>query len=495
MTATDTGSPAVGEEPIEYDSLYIDGEWTAPTTIARIRVHSANSEEYLGSVPEASESDIDRAVDAARRAFDVADGWSRWDPERRASLLNGFANSLETRATETARRVSVQNGMPITIADRIEGAGPAGQLRYYAEYIRTHPAEEHRAGAFAGPGAIVLRAPVGVVGAIVPWNVPQSITFMKLAPALAAGCTVVLKPSPETVLDAMLMAEAARAAGIPDGVLNVVPGGREVGAHLVSHPGVDKVSFTGSTAAGRAVAEICGRLLRPVTLELGGKSAAIVLDDADLESNLESFFAATMQNNGQICHLGTRILAPRSRYAEVLDTVTGMVSSLTVGDSLDPRTQVGPLVSAQHRARVEGYIAKGVSDGGRLTTGGRRADRDKGWFVEPTVFGDVDNRQTIAREEIFGPVVVVIPYRDDDEAVAIANDSEYGLGGQVWTSDPERGLQIARRVVTGTIGINRHAIDYNIPFGGVKASGLGREFGTEGLASYQYLKAIHLGLE
>jgi acyl-CoA reductase-like NAD-dependent aldehyde dehydrogenase len=332
-----------------------------------------------------------------------------------------------------------------------------------------------------------------VVGAIVPWNVPQAITFLKVAPALAAGCTVVLKPSPETVLDAFLMAEAALAAGLPAGVLNIVPGGRELGAYLVSHPRVDKVSFTGSTVAGRAIAEICGRLLRPVTLELGGKSAAIVLDDADLVSNMESFFGATLLNNGQICWLGTRILAPQSRYREVVDTITGLAGSLQIGEALDPTTQIGPLASARQRDRVESYIAKGNAEGARLTVGGGRPEQlDKGWFVQPTVFADVDNRFTIAQEEIFGPVLSVIPYRDEDEAVAIANDSDYGLGGSVWTADPDRGTALARRVRSGTLGINAYLNDPTVPFGGIKASGMGREMGPEGLTGYQQLKTIYL---
>ncbi len=341
--------------------------------------------------------------------------------------------------------------------------------------------------------SVVIREPVGVVAAIVPWNVPQAITFLKLAPALAAGCTVVLKPAPETVLDAMLMSEAAAEAGLPDGVLNVVPGGREVGAYLVSHPQVDKVSFTGSTAAGRAIGETCGRLLRPVTLELGGKSAAIVLDDADLAANIESFFAATLLNNGQICWLGTRILAPRSRYDEVVDTVTGLAGSLRLGDPMDPTTQVGPLVSSRQRDRVESYIAKGLNDGARLTTGGGRPrGLDQGWFVEPTVFADVDNQHTIAQEEIFGPVLSVIPYSTDDEAIAIANASDYGLGGSVWTTDPERGEAVARKVSTGTIGINAYVNDPTAPFGGIKASGMGRELGPEGIQAYQMLKTVYL---
>jgi aldehyde dehydrogenase (NAD+) len=395
------------------------------------------------------------------------------------------------RGAETARRVSSQNGMPLAVANQLEAVFPALLLRYYASLATDAAFEERRPGMLGG-ASLVLRVPIGVVGAIVPWNVPQAITFLKLAPALAAGCTLVLKPSPETVLDAFLMAEAAIEAGMPAGVLNIVPGGRELGAYLVSHPYVDKVSFTGSTAAGRTIAETCGRLLRPVTLELGGKSAAIVLDDADLASTIESFFAATLLNNGQICWLGTRILAPQNRYSEIVDTITGLVDSLQVGDALDPATQIGPLVSDAQRRRVEGYIEKGKADGAWLTSGGGRPEGlDAGWFVDPTVFADVDNASTIAQEEIFGPVLSVIPYRDEDEAVTIANDSAYGLGGSIWTSDPDRGTAVAPDRLRNH-GVNGYMNDPTAPFGGVKASGLGREMGPEGMHAFQVLKTIYL---
>jgi acyl-CoA reductase-like NAD-dependent aldehyde dehydrogenase len=272
-----------------------------------------------------------------------------------------------------------------------------------------------------------------------------------------------------------------------------VPGGREVGAYLVSHPGVNKISFTGSTAAGRAIGEVCGRLLRPVTLELGGKSAAIILDDAELDLTKigQDLFQATMLNQGQTCFLGTRVLAPASRYDEVVDTFAALASSLTVGDALDPDTQIGPMASDRQRDRVEGYIAKGKSEGARLVTGGGRpASRDKGWFVEPTIFADVDNNHTIAQEEIFGPVLSLIKYTDDADAVRIANDSEFGLGGSVWTSDDARGLGVARRVQTGTIGINTYLPDPTAPFGGVKNSGLGRELGPEAVGHYQQIQSI-----
>jgi acyl-CoA reductase-like NAD-dependent aldehyde dehydrogenase len=477
---------------IDYEKLYVGGSWIQPATSDTIAVHSATTEERVGVVPEGSKADIDVAVAAARTAFDDPQGWSRWEPARRAEVLERFAVALEKRGEETERRVAVQNGMPIWLAQQFEGPFPPLLLRYYADIVANTPQEEVRPGMLGG-NSLVIREPVGVVAAIVPWNVPQAITFLKLAPALAAGCTVVLKPAPETVLDAMLMCEAAAEAGLPDGVLSVVPGGRELGAYLVSHPQVDKVSFTGSTAAGRAIAESCGRLLRPVTLELGGKSAAIVLDDADLQANIESFFASTLLNNGQICWLGTRVLAPRSRYDEVVATVTGLATSLRMGDPMDPATQVGPLVSSRQRERVESYIAKGLSDGAKVTTGGGRPkELDRGWFVEPTVFANVDNQHTIAQEEIFGPVLSVIPYSSDNEAIAIANASDYGLGGTVWTADPERGEAVARKVSSGTIGINAYVNDPTAPFGGIKASGIGRELGPEGMHGYQLLKTVYL---
>lgn len=476
---------------IDYRQLYIGGQWTNPATAGTIEVHSPTTEALIGSVPRGTDADIDAAVAAARSAFDSPDGWANWHPKQRGEVLEQFAAELESRGADTATRVTMQNGMPIWLAQQFEAGFPPLLLRYYSDLMNNAPTEEARSGMLGGT-ALVSRHPVGVVGAIVPWNVPQAISFLKIAPALAAGCTMVLKPAEETVLDAFLMAEAATAAGLPPGVLNIVPGGREVGAYLVSHPGIDKVSFTGSTIAGRAIAETCGRMLRPVTLELGGKSAAIVLDDADLSASIEAFFAATLLNNGQICWLNTRVLAPRSRYTEIVDTITDLARSLTVGDPLDPQTKVGPLVSRRQRERVEGYIAKGKQEA-RLTTGGNRpAGLDQGWFVEPTVFADLDNNATISREEIFGPVLSVIPYGDDAEAIAIANDSNYGLGGTVWSADQERAADVARKVRSGTIGINHYTNDPVAPFGGIKESGLGREMGPEGLHAFQVYKTIYL---
>jgi aldehyde dehydrogenase (NAD+) len=475
----------------EHHHLYIGGDWVPPAGTGTITVVSPSTEEIIGAVPEATEADADRAVGAARAAFDDPGGWSSWAPAARVEVLERFAAALESRAEATVTAVSSQNGMPLQISQAFEAVFPALLLRYYGGLVAARGAEERRDAMFGGT-TVVRREPVGVVGAIVPWNFPQALAFLKIAPALAAGCTIVLKPAPETVLDCYVMAEAAAEAGLPAGVLNIVPAGREVGAHLVAHPDVDKVAFTGSTAAGRSIAETCGRLLRPVTLELGGKSAAIVLDDADLASQLEPFFGATLLNNGQTCFLSTRVLAPRTRYDEIVEIVTSLAAGLTVGDALDPATQIGPMVSARQRDRVESYIAKGVAEGARLTTGGGRpGGAHRGYFVSPTVFADVDNNHTIAQEEIFGPVLAVIPYSDEDDAVRIANDSDYGLGGSVWSSDPERAAAVARRVRTGSIGINSYVNDPVSPFGGVKASGLGRELGPEGLAGYEVLKSVY----
>lgn len=477
-----------------YDAFFIGGQWRKPASSGRIAVVSPNDELVVGEVPDGSAADIDAAVDAARAAFDDPTGWANWEPSKRAAAMNRFADALDARAADMVQAVSSQNGMPVAIAEKLEAVFPALLLRYYAGLIENDTFEEVRPGLLGG-STLVTKKPIGVVGAIVPWNFPQSLAAFKYAPALAAGCVLVIKPSPETVLDSYVLAEALQEAGIPDGVVNIVPGGRELGAYLVAHPRIDKVAFTGSSNAGKDIAEVCGRLLRPVTLELGGKSAAIILDDAnlDLATIGEQLFGATLLNNGQVCYLGTRILAPRSRYNEVVDIFTALAGSLTVGSSLDPTTQIGPMASARQRDRVESYIEKGRGDGARITIGGGRPQGiDKGWFVEPTIFADVDNNYTIAQEEIFGPVLSVIPYADENEAIAIANQSDFGLGGTVWTGDHDRGVAVARRIESGTVGINNYLPDPTAPFGGVKSSGLGRELGPEALQSYLMQKSIYL---
>ncbi|WP_156517584.1 aldehyde dehydrogenase [Rhodococcus sp. LB1] len=477
------------------DSFFIDGGWAAPKGTETITIINPSTEEVIGRTPEGTKADVDAAVAAARRALEDPSGWGGYTPQQRADALHSLADELDARQGEIASAVSSQNGMPISVSSQLETNYPSAVLRYYAGLAASAETEERRPG-FLGMGdTLVQRSPIGVVAAIVPWNFPQALTAWKIGPALAAGCTIVLKPSPETVLDAYLLADAVTAAGIPPGTVNIVPAGRTVGAYLVSHPGVDKVTFTGSTAAGRSIGETCGRLLRPVTLELGGKSAALFLDDVDLDLTKigEALFTACLLNNGQTCFLNSRILAPRSRYDEVVDAVSTLAGSMTVGDALDPATQIGPMSTAAHRDRVEGYIAKGKAEGARVTVGGGRpAERTRGWFVEPTVFADVDNSSTIAQEEIFGPVLSVIAYENDEDAVRIANESDYGLGGSVWTADSQRGQAIARRVRTGTIGVNRYLPDMAAPFGGVKASGVGRELGPEALAAHWEIKSIYV---
>ncbi|MCW0190781.1 MAG: aldehyde dehydrogenase [Rhodococcus sp.] len=473
---------------LTHSALYIDGTWQSPTTSDAISVNSASTEEKIGSVPGSAPNDVDSAVAAAGRAFRT---WSRLEPADRADALDRFAAALGRRADLTARLVSQQNGMPVSISTVAEGQGPSGLLSYYAALARTTELEEPR-HALAGTGTTIVRKePIGVVAAIAPWNFPSLLAMMKIAPALASGCTVVLKPSPETLLDAFVLAEAAMEAGLPAGVLNIITGGPEIGKYLVAHPGVHKVAFTGSTPAGRHIGATCGQLLRPVSLELGGKSAAVILDDADLDATMAGLATASLINTGQTCYASTRILAPVGRYEEVLDAVTAMVESLPVGDPLDPTTFIGPLVSAGQRERVESFIAAGTAEGARITTGGSRPRTlERGWFLDPTVFGNVSANHTIATEEIFGPVLSVIPYTDEAQAIAIANDSEYGLGGTVWTADFDRGMEIARSVDTGSFGINGYTLDFGAPFGGTKASGIGRELGPEGLAAYFQTKSI-----
>ncbi|MEU4311042.1 aldehyde dehydrogenase [Nocardia sp. NPDC024068] len=471
-------------------ALFIDGEWATPRTDSTVEVIEAATEKVLGTSALAEQADIDAAVAAARRALPA---WRSLSPAERGAHLDAFAAALKARAKQTAALTSRENGMPISLSIAVNGYAPGLMFGYYADAVRDTVRDDVRPSAFGGR-TVVRRDPVGVVAAITPWNYPQSLAAMKLAPALAAGCTVVLKPAPETALDAFVFAEVALEAGIPPGVLNIVPGGREAGSYLVGHPDIDKVAFTGSTPAGQAIGEVCGRLLRPVTLELGGKSAALVAPDADLDVFAANLLEVALVNNGQTCHASTRILAPRSRYAEVVEAVTETVRKLRIGDPLDRQTQIGPLVSAAQRDRVVGYIDSGRWDGYRITTGGGiPADRPTGWYVEPTVFEGVHNAARIAQDEIFGPVLTITPYDGEEDAIEIANDSRYGLGGTVWTTDEERGLAIADRIHSGTVGVNHYQLDLDAPFGGVKASGLGRELGPEGLTPYYTTKSVYFG--
>ena len=475
-----------------HEQLYIGGELVSPSGTAKIEVRSPANGELVGTVPDGTTADIDRAVAAAREAFDRGP-WPRMTPGDRADALARLNEQITLRAEEFANVIASEVGSPITFALAVQAVSPTMVLAYYADLARTFVFDELRDGVLGK--SWVLREPIGVVGAIIPWNVPLFVALTKLAPALAAGCTVVLKPPPETPLFAYVLAEAIEAAALPKGVVNIVAAGREVGEHLVRHPGVDKVSFTGSTGAGRKIAAICGELLRPVTLELGGKSAAILLDDVDLERQIPELLPFAMMNSGQACIAQTRILASRKRYAEVVDVLTEEVRRQKTGDPFDPETFCGPLIAERQRARVEGFIAQGREQGARVTIGGGRprgTELAKGWYVEPTVFADVDNGMTIAQEEIFGPVVAVIPYDDEDQAVRIANASRYGLSGSVWTNDLARGLGVARRVRTGTFTVNGCTLDFATPFGGYKESGLGRELGPEGLAAFLEIKSVNM---
>lgn len=471
-------------------AFFIGNTWMEPHSSRQFAIVGASTGETVATVPEGTEADIDQAVAAARKAFD--DGaWSNATVAERAAVMMRFAEAIAKRGAELAEAVSLQNGMPISLSQQLEGGFSIGVLQYYASLADAQGAPDVRPSQM-GKETLVERAPIGVVAAVVPWNFPVTLALNKIAPAMLAGCTVVIKPSPGTILDSYILAEAALEAGVPPGVLNWVAADRAAGAYLVAHPGVDKVAFTGSTAAGRAIAAKCGELLRPVTLELGGKSAAILLEDASLDSFLAGVPMACMLNNGQACYNGTRILAPKSRYGEVVEGLAAAVSSLTVGDALDPATHVGPMASSAHRDRVESYIARGKKEARLVAGGGRPNGTIRGWFVEPTVFADVDNDSVIAQEEIFGPVLSVIPYSDDAEAVRIANASDYGLGGSVWSDDPERAKGVARRVQSGTVGINGYMPSLGAPFGGVKASGLGREFGPEAVSAYQQMKSIYV---
>lgn len=472
------------------DHFFVGNEWVVPASDRRFTLINASTEEVIGTVPEAVEADVDAAVAAARAAFDGT-GWSDLAPSARADIMDRFLGELAARGERLAEAVSIQNGMPVALSSQLESQFPLGVLQYYSGLAREMGAGDIRPSQM-GKETIVERSPVGVVAAIVPWNFPVTLAMNKIAPAMAAGCTLVIKPSPGTVLDSYIVAEAALAAGVPAGVLNWVAADRDVGAYLASHPGVDKVAFTGSTSAGRRIAATCGELLRPVTLELGGKSAAILLDDVDIAAFLQGVPFACLLNNGQACFNGTRVLAPRSRYDEVVGALGEFANALVVGDALDPGTHVGPMASAAHRDRVEGYIAIGREEGRLVAGGGRPDGRNRGFFVEPTIFADIDNADRIAREEIFGPVLAVIPYDGEDEAVRIANDSDYGLGGSVWSADGAHATDVARRVASGTVGVNGYMPSLGSPFGGVKASGLGREFGPEAVAAYQNLKSIYV---
>jgi betaine-aldehyde dehydrogenase len=474
-----------------YDRLFIGGDWVQPSSSSVFEVISPTTEELVGSAPEAQTADVDRAVAVAREAFETGP-WRRMAPAERAAVLSKAAEAIRNDLQGMSELIANEMGSPVSWAMMAQVLAPTMIFDYYAGLGSTFAFDTVKPG-ILGP-VMVTKEPVGVVGAITAWNVPLFLAAAKLAPALLAGCSVVFKPAPETPLDAMALAEILAGAGLPKGVLSVVPAGREVGEYLVNHPGVDKISFTGSTAAGRKIGAACGANLKRVSLELGGKSAAIVLDDADLATTMPLMMPNAIMNNGEACISLTRILAPRDRYTEVTEALVEQVRALKVGDALDPATEVGPLVAERQRDRVENYIRIGQEEGAKVAVGGGRPEGiDKGWFVEPTVFVDVDNSMRIAQEEIFGPVLSVIPYDDDADAVKIANDSDYGLCGAVYGQDAERGLGIARQIRTGTYMVNSNIpIDFSSPFGGYKASGVGREFGEEGLELFLEKKTINL---
>jgi aldehyde dehydrogenase (NAD+) len=473
------------------DAFYIDGGWAAPATSDVLEVVSPHSEEVVARVPEGSPADIDAAVSAARTAFDSGP-WPRMSPQERIDVVQAFSGLYAGKMGEMADLITLEMGSPTSFAQLAQSPAPWMQIEAFLAIAREFPWEETRPGALGAP-VVVRREPVGVVAAIPPWNVPQFTIMSKVIPAILAGCTVVVKPAPETPLDTYLMAELFQEAGVPNGVVNIVAGGREVGEHLVAHPGVDKVAFTGSTAAGRKIAAVCGEQLKRVSLELGGKSAAIVLDDADLAATIEGLKFVALMNSGQACVAQTRILASRNNYDNVLGALVEAVGSMQVGDPMDPATEIGPMVAQRQQERVEKYIALGQEEGAKLALGGNGMPDglDRGWYVRPTIFADVDNGMRIAQEEIFGPVLSVIPFDDVADAVRIANDSDYGLAGTVWTADEEAGLDVARQVRAGTYGVNTYTMDFAAPFGGFKASGVGREFGPEGLGQYTELKSIY----
>jgi len=472
--------------------LYVDGRWVEPVSSASLPVVDPATEMILAAAPDAHAADVDAAVRAARSAFDNGD-WPRLPVSERLEILAPLAERYDDVIDEFAALITTEMGSPITFSQMAQAAAPANMLRTLLGIADEHPWEERRPTSFGGT-TVVRRLPVGVVAAITPWNVPQVVIVAKVVPALIAGCTVVLKPAPETPFDAYRFVELLEGLGLPDGVVNLVPGGPDTGRALVSHPGVDKVAFTGSTGAGREIASMCAPRFVRTSLELGGKSAAIVLDDADPVRTAAGLRFASFLNSGQACAAQTRVLVPRDRRTEFIDALAAEVESIVVGEPSDPATEVGPLVSLRQRDRVLSYLSIGVAEGARAIVGGpgRPDGAERGWYVRPTLFDSVDNGMRIAQEEIFGPVVCVIDYETLDDAVALANESVFGLAGSVWTADRDRGLAVAGRIRTGTLGINHYGADFASPFGGFKASGLGREYGPEGLDEFVEFQSVGL---
>ena len=468
---------------IRYDRHYYGGDWQTPATSDSLDVISSATEEVVGRVPRGNAEDVNRAVRAAHAAFEA---WSQTGIDERASWLEKLAGAMKTRVPQVAEAIAHEVGTAIGFATKVQAEFPISMIALNGKFAR-ETTLEHELG-----NSLVVKEPLGVVGCITPWNYPLHQIVAKMAPALAAGCTVVLKPAELAPLSALMLADAAHEIGLPAGVFNVVCGsGRVVGEAIVGHPDVDMVSFTGSLEAGRRVASLAGGGIKKVTLELGGKSAFVVLDDAPFEKAIAAGVNNCMQNSGQTCSAWTRMLVPRVRQHEAIDFAKAQIAKLTLGDPFDAKTRLGPLASAQQRETVLGYIEKGKSEGAELVAGGSRpAALAKGYYVEPTIFANVDNRMTIAQEEIFGPVLSVIPYDSEDEAVRVANDSIYGLAGGVWGATPERALQVARRLRTGQVDINGGRFNHLAPFGGYKKSGIGREIGPHALDEFFQLKSI-----
>jgi betaine-aldehyde dehydrogenase len=468
------------------DHIYINGQWVRSAGTSTIDVVASASEEVIGSIVAGTASDVDRAANVARIAFGA---WSQTPVAERASYLEKIAAGLTARAEEIGLLIAREVGMPLALSRSIQAGLPAMVMGSYAQLVKDYRFEE-RAGS-----SLVIREPVGVVGAITPWNYPLHQICAKVAPALAAGCTIVVKPSEVAPLNAFVLAEIIHEAGLPPGVFNLVSGhGVPVGEAIASHDAIDMVSFTGSTRAGKRVAELAARSVKRVALELGGKSASIVLDDADLANAVKRSVGNCYLNSGQTCSAWTRLLVPRDKHEEAVQIAKAAAERFTVGDPLEGSSKLGPLVSATQQERVRNYIRKGIAEGATLVTGGpeQPAGLPKGYFVRPTVFANVKSEMTIAQEEIFGPVLCIIPYRDDDDAVRIANDTIYGLGGGVWSGDVERAKRIARRVRAGQVDINGSGYNPMAPFGGFKQSGYGREFGPWGLDEYLEVKSLQL---
>ena len=489
MTDFASATPA---PPVAHpDRFFIGGEWVAPSTSAKLDVISAATEEIYLQVAEAREADMNRAIAAARTAFDHGP-WPRMSHAERAGYLRKLADGLRQRSGDVAAMWPHEMGILHSQAVlRAPGAGAT--FDYYAGLADTFPFEERRKPNGPSPLGLVVREPVGVVGAIIPWNGPIGLLAWKLAPALIAGCTAVLKSSPEAPGAGYVFAEVAEAIGLPPGVVNVVTADREVSELLVRSPLVDKITFTGSTAAGRRIAALCGDRIARCTLELGGKSAAVILDDFDVEAAAEAITAPACSMTGQICSSLTRIIVTRDRHDALVDALAARFKAVKVGDPFDPASEIGPVAVARQRDRIEGLIAAGIAEGAKLATGGGRPKHlNRGFYIEPTIFGNVDNSMTIAREEIFGPVLSVIPARDEANAIEIANDTIYGLNNSVFTHDPDRAYAVARQLRSGTVGHNSFRTDFAVGFGGFKQSGIGREGNVEGLLPYLENKSIIL---